>query len=307
MKIEIIGTESLGVRGLCCWVYTGGRRILFDPGLALGYMRHNLLPHPVQIAEGEKIQKRIVRMCKNATDIVISHFHGDHMPLPDANPYQLSAFKVRPYLKNCALWTKGIDRESEVIRKRVENFMHIVDRALPCSSGESHGMFTFSKPMPHGERGNGLGTVMMTRIESEGEVFVHASDIQLLDPDPVERIIEWQPSVVIVSGPSLYRNLSDTQKNSAWKNAVELASHVDTCIIDHHLMRSNQGISWLRKLDSEVDARVICAADFMKQQRKLLEAGRSKLYEEIPVPRNWHRDYALGKQNTHQYQHFRYN
>ena len=228
MKIEIIGTESLGVRGLCCWVDMGERRILFDPGIALGYRRENLLPHPVQIAKGEKIQKRIIHMCENATDIVISHFHDDHMPLPDANPYQLSAFTVNTYLKDCALWTKGIDIESEVIRERVEDFMHLVGRELPFSSGKSHGLFTFSKPMPHGERGNGLGTVMMTRVESEEEVFVHASDIQLLDPDPVERIIEWEPSVVIVSGPPLYRELSERQKNNAWKNAVKLASHVVT-------------------------------------------------------------------------------
>ena len=304
MKIEIIGTESLGVRGLCCWVDMGERRILFDPGIALGYRRENLLPHPVQIAKGEKIQKRIIHMCENATDIVISHFHGDHMPLPDANPYQLSAFTVNTYLKDCALWTKGIDIESEVIRERVEDFMYLVGRDLPFSSGKCHGQFTFSKPMPHGERGNGLGTVMMTRVESEGEVFVHASDIQLLDPAPVERIIEWEPSVVIVSGPPLYRELSDHQKNNAWKNAVKLAFHVDTCIIDHHLMRSMEGISWLTKLDSEVDARVLCAADFMKQQRNLLEARRSKFYEEIPVPRNWHRDYALGIEGTEEYRNY---
>lgn len=301
MKIEIIGTESLGVRGLCCWVDMEGRHILFDPGLALGYKRENLLPHPVQIAEGEKIRKDIITKCEKASDVVISHFHGDHMPLPDANPYQLSAFKVTAYLKDCAFWTKGIDIESEVIRERVEDFIHLLDRELSFSSGKSHGMFTFSEPMPHGESGNGLGTVMMTRVESEGEVFVHASDIQLLAPEPVERIIEWEPSVVIVSGPPLYRELSDRQKNNAWKNAVKLASHVDTCIIDHHLMRSKEGILWLSKLDSEVDARVLCAADFMKQPRRLFEAHRSKLYKEIPVPEAWHREYTMGVVNTGTY------
>ena len=50
VNIEIIGAESLGVRGLCCFVETEDRNILIDPGVALGYLRHKLLPHPVQIA-----------------------------------------------------------------------------------------------------------------------------------------------------------------------------------------------------------------------------------------------------------------
>jgi len=60
MKIEILGTESLGVRGLSCFVETGNRKILIDPGIALGYMKYKLLPHPFQIAVDERIQKKIV-------------------------------------------------------------------------------------------------------------------------------------------------------------------------------------------------------------------------------------------------------
>ena len=37
--------------------------------------------------------------------------------------------------------------------------------------------------------GNGLGTVMMTRIADGGDVFVHAADIQLLDDGAVSPII----------------------------------------------------------------------------------------------------------------------
>ena len=74
MKIEILGTESLGVRGLCCFVETKNRKILIDPGIALGYIRHRLLPHPFQIAIDEKIQKKIIEKWIGATDIIISHF-----------------------------------------------------------------------------------------------------------------------------------------------------------------------------------------------------------------------------------------
>ena len=66
------------------------------------------------------------------------------------------------------------------------------------------GMMTFSTPQPHGTAGNGLGTVMMTRIADGGDVFVHAADIQLLDDGAVSQIIEWRPDTVLVSGPPLY-------------------------------------------------------------------------------------------------------
>ena len=61
MRIEILGTESLGVRGLCCAVTTRKRHIVIDPGLALGYRRNGLLPHPRQVATGVAAARRIVR------------------------------------------------------------------------------------------------------------------------------------------------------------------------------------------------------------------------------------------------------
>ncbi|MFN2272780.1 MAG: MBL fold metallo-hydrolase, partial [Anaerolineae bacterium] len=89
--LKILGTESLGVRGLCCVVEAENRKIIIDPGLALGYQRHGLLPHPAQAAVGEHVRRRILAELKDATDVVMSHFHGDHVPLPNANPYQLKA------------------------------------------------------------------------------------------------------------------------------------------------------------------------------------------------------------------------
>jgi uncharacterized protein len=67
-----------------------GRRIVIDPGVALGYMRYGLSPHPEQIAVGRRIWKRTLNALEDATDMVFSHFHSDRVPLVDANPYQLS-------------------------------------------------------------------------------------------------------------------------------------------------------------------------------------------------------------------------
>ncbi len=70
MSFEIIGAESLGVRGLCCLVTLQDRRIVIEPGVSLGYLRHGLPPHPVQIAEGRRVREKILYSLNNATDVV---------------------------------------------------------------------------------------------------------------------------------------------------------------------------------------------------------------------------------------------
>jgi predicted metallo-beta-lactamase superfamily hydrolase len=146
---------------------------------------------------------------------------------------------------------------------------------------------------------------MMTRIKDEDDVFVHASDIQLLDGEPVSLILAWRPNIVLVGGPPLYLPwLSLEQRERAWENALRLARAVDTLILDHHLLRSEEGFSWLERLSSETRHRVICAADYMEYPRRPLEASRTQLYEEMPVPETWHEAYAHGDADTSAYQDF---
>ena len=86
MRIKILGAESLGVRGLACVVTLAHRRIVIDPGVALGYWRHGLLPHPAQVAVGEEIRRQIRAALREATDVVFSHYHGDHNPVAGSKP-----------------------------------------------------------------------------------------------------------------------------------------------------------------------------------------------------------------------------
>jgi hypothetical protein len=147
--------------------------------------------------------------------------------------------------------------------------------------------------------------VMMTRVEDEDTVFVHASDIQLLDGETVSLILEWRPDIVLVGGPPLYLPwLSSKHREVAWENAQRLARHTDTVILDHHLLRCEEGLSWLKRLSSETGHHVICAADFMEHIRCLLEAQREQLYEEMPVPQGWHEAYARGDADTSSYQNY---
>jgi len=301
MNIEIIGTESFGVRGMCCFVETKSRKILIDPGIALGYTRYGLLPHPYQAAAGEAIQKKIIKKWSEATDIVISHFHGDHVPLSDANPYQLDLKKLIGINLDVRIWTKALSHLSLIERKREESFSSILNKDLIEAEGKKDSVLAFSKQVPHGNDGNAV-TVMMTRIE-EDCVFVHASDIQLLNSESVLKIIEWEPDIAFVGGPPLYlsERISKKQINKARSNAIKLSQYIDVLIIDHHLMRNIDGERWLERLNSNTEKKIICGADFMKKPRELLEARRRSLYKDMPVAKNWHEMYSEGRAKTDYY------
>ena len=301
MHIEIIGAESLGVRGLCCFVKTKDRNILIDPGIALGYVRHKLHPHPVQIAVDEKTQKRIIDVWRKSTDILLSHFHGDHVPLADANPYQLDIGRLIGLNPRVRIWTKDPSHFSPTEKNRAASLAAILHVDLISAEGKKDGPITFSGPMPHGEANFNLETVIMTRIE-EDEVFVHAPDIQLLDDDTVSQIICWKPDILLAGGPPIYLSkLSEDQIKRAWHNAERLCQTIDRVIIDLHLMRSHEGLEWLSRLSSKSGKPVMCAADFMHKPRLLFEANRERLYERMPVPDGWHEDYARGKVTTQDY------
>jgi len=305
MQIQIIGTESLGVRGLCCVVKTKEHKIVIDPGVALGYRRSGFLPHPFQVAVGERVKEKIAEALKDSTDIVISHFHGDHIPLVNANPYQLDAHKIIEYLMKPRLWCKGEKGISSLMKKRRNRLSGLLKRSLPDAEGKEDRIFKFSESFFHGEPKGGMGTVMMTCIEEE-KVFVHASDIQLLDPRAVSQILKWNPDTVLVSGPPLYlKRLSKGKEENAWNNAMNLSKDVPTLIMDHHLLRSQEGYDWLRKMNSVSANKVICAADFLNKKPFLLEAQRKLLYKELPVPHNWHKEYSKGKAHTSRYRVWR--
>jgi len=302
VSLQIIGAESLGVRSLCCLVSLPDRRIVIDPGLALGYVRYGLQPHPLQVAVGRCIREQIVRVLGSATDVVFSHFHGDHVPLVDANPYQLAVGALPGSFRELRCWSKSGDDLTGDVRKRFQDLADLSGANLQVAEGRSVGAISFSRSVPHGAPDSNMGTLMMTRIEMGRRVFVHASDIQLLHDPTVDQVIDWRPDIVLAGGPPLYLDrLSDTARERAWNNALRLAQNIEIVILDHHLMRSEEGAVWLDTLTTAVGKKVYCAADYMDQPRRLLEAERVKLYERMPVPEGWHEEYARGRVNPDRY------
>jgi len=301
MEISILSAESLGVRGLCCYVKIGARRILIDPGLALGYMRHQLLPHPAQVAMGEKARQRIIAAWKRATDIVISHFHGDHVPLSDANPYQLSAGDLAGLNTTVRCWCKSREHLSPAEASRAKSLEALLGMDFLPGEDTVHDPLCFSPAVPHGDPHVTDDTVMMTLITGTRR-FVHAPDIQLLCDRTVSRILDWRPDILLVGGPPLYLyRLSGEQICRAWQNAVRLTRGLDLVIFDHHLLRCAEGIAWLDRLATVSGRKVACAADYMGTKRAFMEAEREALYRRSPVPENWHENYAKGLATTEAY------
>jgi len=302
MSLEIIGAESIGVRSLCCQVTLPHRRIVIDPGVSLGYLRYGLLPHPLQVAVGRRIRKKILQALDNATDVVFSHYHGDHVPLVDANPYQLSVQALPSCFCKLRCWSKSDNDLSSNMSKRFCDLAELLGVNMIVAEGRSEGPLSFSQAVPHGAPDSKMGTLMMTRVEMDNQVFVHASDIQLLDDTTVGKVIDWQPDIVLAAGPPLYLDrLSKAERSRAWNNALRLAQSVGIVILDHHLMRNRKGAIWLDELSAAVGKKVFCAADFMGRPRRLLEAERVQLYEDMPVPEGWHDDYTKGQVNPDEY------
>jgi predicted metallo-beta-lactamase superfamily hydrolase len=304
MIIRILGAESLGVRGLSCSVELENRKIVIDPGIALGWSRYGFLPHPFQIAIGAAIREKIIEELKGASDVIFSHFDGDHCPLHNPNPYQLGIHDVKNSLSNCRIWAKGSNNSPPTQQKRRKELAEILKKDLKNAEGIKDGPLEFSLPVPHGRQGGEQNTVMMSRIEEGGETFVHASDTQLLDAKTIEIILDWKPDVVLVSGPPLYHYSSSSfnaLKEKGLQNAMELSNNVDTVIIDHHLLRSEEGIDWLTRIKRASRNKIYCAADFMKREAIFLEAWRKELSEWLPVYKDWHEDYKQGKVDVDYY------
>lgn len=299
--IKIIAAESLGVRSLCCVVETVNRKIVIDPGLALGYLRKGLLPHPVQIAADEVLKEKIITELKDATDIVISHYHGDHIPLADANPYQLSLDSVLKYIKDTSIWAKGLENESHKMQERGWNIrMNTVSFVIGEDQNDKN--LHFSLPVSHGEKNSHLGNVMMTEVQLKNKKFLHASDIQFLYRKTINKIIKIEPDIVLASGPPLYlSHLDERMLEQAEKNILNLSKTVGLLIIDHHLLRNKEGLEYLRQLDMKSSNKIMCAADFMGVKPQMLEARREELYNRFSVKKDWHDKYKKGKVTTQYY------
>jgi len=287
MKLTILASESFGVRSMACVVEAGDKKIIIDPGVALGAQRFRLPPHPLEQDVARQTRERLRKELSDATHVVITHFHGDHHPMVEADPNQLSASDVLSDLKRLEILAKGNRGVSKRQKHRRRLLEQLLGNSIPSADGRNFGDFTFSEPMPHGEPINKAGTVIMLRISDNDTTFVHGSDIQLLDQRAIDMIVRWKPDTVFLAGPPMYLisglpNVDEIMEGVA-KRLEILSSCCGNIILDHHVMRSREGENWLDQM-KEKYGNICCAAGYEKRERKLLEADRQQLYNPGDTP-----------------------
>ncbi len=299
MNIRVIGGETLGNRSLSVYVECSDLNILIDPGVALGY-RFNLLPHPLEYISLIETRKEIENVASHADLIFISHYHYDHFtPFWDEidNLWTFadseSAKKIysgkRVLLKNPFenINLSQKNRASQFLSrvKRIASKVEIADSKI---LEEDKVKLRVSAPMPHGEEGTPLGYVLMLCIEDKGDKFLFASDVEgPISQRVLDEIIRIRPNYLMISGPPLYlldTKLTRENFSSAILNLEKVTANVEVLILDHHLLRSEESLKYIKALKEVADSNgslLLTRSEFAGKETKMLEANRKKLYEEI--------------------------
>lgn len=300
-----LGGESLGVRSLAALVETPDLRILLDAGASLA-MRSRTLPHPEEYKELERTRNRIRDAAKNADYVSISHYHLDH--------YTATWRDIE------AVWTwSSYDAAQEIygdkilLAKEYRSAINPSQRERGYIFGKmakdfakeilyvdgkkiqvNNTTISFSQPMPHGEEGTQLGYVLMVSINHGGESILHCSDIQgPISTNTRDFILASKPTTLTMSGPPLYLSgfkVDPPSVRRGVRNLESLVSVVPVTIVDHHLLRSLEGLEtldMLRKIAEKNGNSLKTNAEYLNRENTLLEAERIKIYEENPPSKDF--------------------
>ncbi|MFX0099184.1 MAG: hypothetical protein ACFFCS_06345 [Candidatus Hodarchaeota archaeon] len=296
IEIEILGSESMGVRSLCTKVTTPDLSILLDPGCALGPRRGHQVPHPDEYAKLHEITGKILEASRSCKYFFISHYHHDHF-----KPRQLDEM----YIHTSHELFKSLFKDKVVYLKSLRNHIgtnqkkrgRYLKQAASKIIGEFHDadykqvkigdtMLDFSWPVKHGEAGSNLGHVILLRVRHGKETFVFAPDVQgPVIQDTMKFFLDIPPDVAIVGGPPFY--LKDKLKNFPYAKAIEfikkLHGVIPRLVLDHHCCRSIDDYDELMEKISIGGSHEACdAATYMGQEREYLEAKRDDLYKTNP-------------------------
>lgn len=299
IKIEPLAAESLGVRSMCTYVETPEVRILLDPGVALG-PRFRLLPHPKEYRALGECRARILEYASKAEVVTASHYHFDHVspPLHCDNVWTWSSREVAEQIYgDKILLLKDIREKINFSqRKRGWIFRRVLEplakRVLPCdgatfSFGDTK--LSFSKPVVHGEEGEGLGWVLLLTIKRLNESFMYCPDVQgPISKETFALILSEKPDVAMIGGPPLYLagfKVSEESVRLGISNLAKLTSVVRSIILDHHLLRDVNWRSFAAPAYEEASknhSQILTAAESLGQPIRILEAQRQRLYESEP-------------------------
>lgn len=283
MKIIPLAFDSLGVRSTATYVETD-KKILIDPGVALGPLRYGLPPARVELQRLEKLSLKICNYAEKSQILTISHYHYDHH-FPEGDFYQGKVLLIKDP-KNKINFSQ---------KKRGEEFLRLLGKKperVEFADGKEFEFgltkLKFSPPFPHGKENSKLGYVLIVSISHQEEKLLHASDIQgPQTKETTDWIISENPDILILSGyPTLFMGWKFSKQGllESNQNLIKILNQtkVNTIILDHHLVRDlhyKNKIEEVLKTAEELKKRVITAAEFLGEKPDLLEARRREFYK----------------------------
>jgi predicted metallo-beta-lactamase superfamily hydrolase len=283
MKILPLAFDSMGVRSTATWVETD-KKILIDPGAALGVLRYGLPPAEIECRRLKELSRKICTFAKKADILTVSHYHYDHH-FPEEDFYEGKVLLIKDP-KNKINFSQ-MKRGKEFLRLLAKKPAEIlIADGKEFEFGKTK--IKFSPPFFHGQEYSKLGYVLIISILYRGEKLLHASDVQ--GPQTVtttDWIISENPDVLILSGyPTLLMGWRTSKfgLEESNQNLIKLLSQtkVNTIILDHHLVRD---LHYLNKIEEvletagKLNKKVITAAEYLGQKPDLLEARRREFYE----------------------------
>jgi len=300
IQIIPLAAESLGVRSMCTYVETQDVRILLDAGVSLCPNRFGLPPHPQEFNAIIEARRRIAEAVEKAEIVTISHYHFDHhtpsfedwlsqWAMPTETAKQVYQNKI-VLMKNPRENINSSQRERGWLFQKTGGKYA---KSLTNADGKifSFGNTTvrFSKPVPHGSENSELGWVLMTTIETNGERFTFAPDVQgPISRKTLDLIVKENPQLIILGGPPSYLagfKVNESEILIAFRNMAEIVRQVPVTVVEHHLLRDE---NWKEKTTGvyyeayRSEHSLLTAAEFLGKPNNFLEATRKKLFNSEP-------------------------
>lgn len=287
MKIIPVAFDSFGVRSMATFVETNDCSIFIDPSAALGPVRYNLPPHPLELMRLDECWKKIRELTKKADVMTVTHYHYDHHDPDQPELYKGKLVYIKHPKENI---NKSQKERAAYFLEKIEGLPKEVILADGTEGTFGKTRITFSQAVPHGAN-NKLGYVTEVCVDDGHEVFVHTSDVE--GPSLKEQadfILKHKPTTMILDGPLSYMlgyRYSQGSLDESVKNMIKIMKDcpLKNLVIDHHFLRD---LKWRERVAAAIkvaeEKKIVfgTAADFAGRKLEMLEANRNQLFKQFP-------------------------
>jgi hypothetical protein len=320
MRVVVpLAAETLGVRSAAVLVESNAGLVVLEPSFAIHPDRFDLSPHPWELAAGWLARQTLDAAIQQATTLVISHFHYDHMMAAEARPFEFYEPSIRQRLyTGRRILARGINNPINFSQRQRAKELLAAFPGIVQADGRKEDWIRFSDPIRHGEPGSKQGWTLCYCIETPAGRLACGNDTQLMNDDALAWLLGCEPDFVITSGPPLWlaarrsgragfapkdvdpiEDITDKRVREGLERLIELARRVEFLVVDHHMARSEDFEPVLDACSHRAGRRIYSVADWLSKPKMQLEAWRRQLHAIEPVPPGWYEDFQAGKPKIH--------